>query len=63
MSEELLAQIRPGMDLCSSDYKKWGGTSRPSTYQPRSWLNRRDSSRLTCRPDGVLSGRAASAPD
>ena len=24
MSEELLAQIRPGMDLCSSDYKKWG---------------------------------------
>ena len=40
MSEELLAQIRPGMDL----------------------LNRRDSSRLTCRPDGALSGRAASAP-
>jgi hypothetical protein len=24
MNEELLAQIRPGMDLCSSDYRKWG---------------------------------------
>jgi hypothetical protein len=24
MNEELLARIRPGMDLCSSDYRKWG---------------------------------------
>lgn len=24
MNEELIARIRPGMDLCSSDYQKWG---------------------------------------
>lgn len=24
MNEELLAKVRPGMDLCSSDYRKWG---------------------------------------
>jgi hypothetical protein len=30
--EELVEQIRPGMHLCSSDYKKWGevdGVQRP----------------------------------
>ncbi len=24
MNEELISRIRPGMDLCSSDYQKWG---------------------------------------
>jgi hypothetical protein len=24
MSEELISQIRPGMNLCSRDYRKWG---------------------------------------
>jgi len=28
MNEELIAKIRPGMDLCSSDYRKWGDVDR-----------------------------------
>jgi hypothetical protein len=33
MNEELMARIRPGMDLCSSDYKKWGDVD--GVIQPR----------------------------
>jgi hypothetical protein len=41
MSEELISQIRPGMNLCSRDYRKWGDIdavlrppdgSPPATY-------------------------------
>lgn len=37
MTEELLNRIRPGMDLCSSDYKKWGDVEavvRPPADRP-----------------------------
>jgi hypothetical protein len=37
MSEELIAQIRRGMNLCSRDYRKWGEVDavlRPSASSP-----------------------------
>jgi hypothetical protein len=37
MSEELISQIRPGMNLCSRDYRKWGDVDavlRPPAGSP-----------------------------
>ena len=37
MSEELIAQVRCGMNLCSRDYRKWGevdAVMRPSADSP-----------------------------
>jgi hypothetical protein len=37
VSEQLIAQIRPGMNLCSRDYRKWGdvdGVLRPPAARP-----------------------------
>ena len=37
MAEELIAQIRPGMNLCSRDYRKWGDVNavlRPPAGSP-----------------------------
>jgi hypothetical protein len=37
VGEELIAQIRPGMNLCSRDYRKWGDVDavlRPPAGSP-----------------------------